>query len=85
MSVSALLWVAIVVSALVCLAAASVLWCWPKRFISDPGAVPAALRNTLPPRHLLNRPGRLLYELFRGAALLMVLLVFALSFVASDG
>jgi hypothetical protein len=79
------IWTAIAVSALLSLASACVLWCWPKRFISEPGAVPAALRNTLPPRHLLNRRGRLLYDLFRVSAGLMILLVTMLSFMTWNG
>jgi MFS superfamily sulfate permease-like transporter len=80
-----LLWCAIAVSALICLASACVLWCWPKRFISESGALPGALRNTLPPRHLLNCTGRLLHDLFYVAAVLMVLLVLAVSSIAPDG
>jgi hypothetical protein len=78
-----LLWVAIGVFALLGLGAAFALWCLPKRLISDPGAVPEAFRNTLPPRHLLNRTGRALHDLFWVSAALMVLLVVWASLASS--
>lgn len=67
------------------LLAACALWCLPRRLIAEPGVLPEAFRSTLPPRHLLNRTGRMLHGLLWGAAVSLVLLVVGVSFGSFGG
>lgn len=78
-------WLGIIVCIVVFLLAACALWCLPKRLIAGPGVLPGAFRSTLPPRHLLNRSGRLLHGLLWVAAVSLVLLVIGASCGSPDG
>lgn len=78
-------WLAVLVCILLFLAAACALWCLPRRLIAEPGVLPEAFRSTLPPRHLLNRTGRMLHSLLWLAAASLGLLVIGMGFGALPG
>lgn len=78
-------WLAVIVCICVFLIAACALWCLPRRLIAESEGLPEAFRSTLPPRHLLNRTGRMLHKLLWAAAVSLVLLVIGVSFGPSDG